>query len=284
MLATAPYIGDTYYNSAQVTLTKRFGSGGTILGNYSWSKFLGTAESSNPQVESHTQGAIQDYTNLRAERSYLSFDVPQHLVVSYILDLPVGKGKHFMTNASPAVNAVVGGWNVSGINTLQSGFPLAIVGSPTALSAAFGGGTPRPNVIPGCNQKSGVGFVASAQSSVTATPNSTFNKSCFSATAIPTAAAGSPAVVPYASYLLGNQPRTSGILRTQGTDNFDFSVGKAIPIHEAFNIVFRAEAFNVWNRVQFGDPGLTFGSATFGVPTTQANLPRSFQFSLRANY
>ncbi len=284
VLATAPYIGDTYYNSAQVTLTKRFNSGGTILGNYSWSKFLGTAESSNPQVESHTQGAIQDFTNLRAERSYLSFDVPQHLVVSYILDLPVGKGKHFMTNASPAVNAVVGGWNVSGINTLQSGFPLAIVGSPTALSAAFGGGTPRPNVIPGCNQKSGVGFVASAQSSVTATPNSTFNKSCFSATAIPTAAAGSPAVVPYASYLLGNQPRTSGILRTQGTDNFDFSVGKAIPIHEAFNMVFRAEAFNVWNRVQFGDPGLTFGSATFGVPTTQANLPRSFQFSLRANY
>ena len=278
VLATAPYIGDTYYDSAQVTLTKRFKSGGTILGNYSWSKFLGNSEATNPQVESHTQGGIQDYTNLRGERSYLSFDVPQHLVVSYILDLPVGRGKHFLANASPALNAAVGGWNVSGINTLQSGFPLAIVGSPTAVSAAFGGGTPRPNVIPGCIQKSATGFVASAQSSVTSTPISTFNKACFAATG---PAAGATA---YAYNYLGNQPRTSGILRTQGTDNFDFSVGKTIPIHEAINIVFRGEAFNVWNRVQFGDPGLTFGSATFGVPITQANLPRSFQFSLRANY
>ena len=120
--------------------------------------------------------------------------------------------------------------------------------------------------------------MASAQSSVTSTPISTFNKACFSATG---PATGAPA---FASNYLGNQPRTSGILRTQGTDNFDFSVGKAIPIHEAINLVFRAEAFNVWNRVQFGDPGLTFGSASFGVPITQANLPRSFQFSLRANY
>ena len=67
-------------------------------------------------------------------------------------------------------------------------------------------------------------------------------------------------------------------------DNWDFSIGKTTAIHEDINIVFRAEAFNVANRVQFGDPGLTFGSTTFGVLTTQANSPRSFQFSLRANY
>jgi hypothetical protein len=271
--ATAPYIGDTYYNSAQVTLTKRFKSGGTVLGNYSWSKFLGDSESSNPQVESHTQGVIQDYTNLRAERSYLSFDVPQRLVVSYILDLPVGHGKHFLGNASAPINAVVGGWNVSGINAFQSGFPLALIGSPTPLSAAFGGGTPRPNVIAGCNQKAAIGFVAAAQQQKT-----TFNTACFSSAA---PAAGAAAT---AGSYLGNQPRTSGILRTQGVDNWDFSVGKTTTIHEDINLVIRAEAFNVTNRVQFGDPGLTFGSATFGVPITQANSPRSFQISLRANY
>ena len=267
--ATAPYIGDSYFHSAQVTVTKRFKSGGTLLGNYTWSKFTGDSESSNPQVESHTQGVIQDYTNLRAEKSYLSFDVPQHLVVSYILDLPFGRGKRFLGTAGPALNALVGGWNASGINNFQSGFPLAIITSPTALSGGFGGGTPRPNVIAGCSQKVNIGYVAAAQQGV-----SVINKACFA----------NPSDSGIAANFLGNQPRTSGILRTQGVDNWDFSVGKTIPIHSDINMVFRAEAFNVTNRVQFGDPGLTFGSSSFGVLTTQANMPRSFQFSLRMNY
>ena len=270
VLESAPFIGDSYYQSAQVTVSKRFKGGGTVLGNYSWSKFLSTAESTTGPVESHQQGLIQDYSNIRAERSYLSFDVPQRLVVSYILDLPVGRGKRFLSNADDALNSAVSGWNISGINSLQSGFPLAIVAAPTALSAAFGGGTPRPNIVPGCNLLSGVGLVASAQGA-----GSTFNRACFVSPAYNGVSAAS---------LLGNAPRTSGILRTQGVDNWDFSLGKTTPIHEDINLVFRAEAFNVFNRVQFGDPGLTAGSATFGVPTSQANNPRSFQFSLRANY
>ena len=173
--ATGPYIGDTNYNSAQVTLTKRFKSGGTLLGNYSWSKFLGDSEGVNPPgVETHGVGVIQDFTNLRAEKSYLSFDVPQHLVVSYILDLPFGKGKRFLGNAGGALDRAIGGWNVSGINTFQSGFPLALTSSPNAVSAAFGGGTPRPNYTPGCNQKVAVRYVAAAQ---TQTP--TINSACF---------------------------------------------------------------------------------------------------------
>lgn len=270
VLESAPFVGDSYYQSAQVTVSKRFRSGGTVLGNYSWSKFLSTAESTTGPVESHQQGLIQDYTNLRAERSYLSFDVPHRLVVSYILDLPVGRGRRFLGKAGNPVNTAVSGWNVSGINSIQSGFPLAIVGAPTALSAAFGGGAPRPNIVPGCSLKSGIGLVASAQGA-----GSTFNRACFISTAYDGASARS---------LLGNAPRTSGILRTQGVDNWDFSLGKTTQIHDDINLVFRAEAFNVFNRVQFGDPGLTAGSSTFGVPTSQANNPRSFQFSLRANY
>ena len=137
-------------------------------------------------MESHTQGVIQDYTNLRGERSYLSFDLPQRLVVSYILDLPVGHGKHFLSNAGKPVNAAVGGWNVSGINALQSGFPLGIIASPTPLSAAFGGGTPRPNVIAGCNQHAAIGLVPAAQAQT-----STINSACFSAAA---PAAGTTAI------------------------------------------------------------------------------------------
>ncbi len=271
--ATAPYVGDSYYHSAQVTLTKRFQSGGTLLGNYTWSKFTGDSESSNPQVESHTQGVIQDYNNLRGEKSYLSFDIPQRLVVSYILDLPVGRGKHFLGNTSDIVNALIGGWNVSGINSFQSGFPLAIIASPTPVSAAYGGGTPRPNVIPGCQQKNPIGYVAAAQQG-----KSIINTACFVAPAPPAGAAA------FAGLYQGDQPRTSGLLRTQGVDNWDFSAGKTTVLHDDINLVFRAESFNVFNRVQFNDPGLTFGSSSFGLLTAQANLPRSFQFSLRLNY
>ena len=270
--ATGPFNGDSYYHSAQVTFTKRFTSGGNFLANYSWSKFLSNSESTQSQVESHVEGMIQDYDNLRAERSYLSFDVPHRLVVSYILDLPVGRGRRFLGNASSAVNAAVSGWNVGGINSLQSGFPLAIVANPNLVSAAYGAGTPRPNVIAGCNQKNPISYVTAAQKQT-----SVINTACFATPVVPTIGA-------VAANYFGNQPRTSGILRTQGVDNWDFSIGKITPIHDDVNLVFRAEAFNLANRVQFGDPGLTFGLGTFGVLTSQANNPRSLQFSLRVNY
>ena len=103
---------------------------------------------------------------------------------------------------------------------------------------------------------------------------STFNVACFSP----------PITNGFVASNFGNQPRTSGILRTQGTDNWDFSIGKTTPVRDNINIVFRAESFNVTNRVQFADPGLTVGSPSFGVLTQLANSPRTFQFSLRANY
>ena len=252
-----------------MTLTKHFKSGGTLLGNYSWSKFLSDTDSALSQVETHSAGVPQDNYNLRAERSYLSFDVPHRLVVSYIVDLPVGRGKHFLSNAGTAVNEIVSGWNAGGINTFQSGFPLALVAPTNTLSAAYGGGTPRPNYTPGCSQRVNINYVEAAQ-----TGASVINSACFS---LPT---DSGVVSTY----FGNQPRTSGILRTQGIDNWDFSVGKITPIHESVNLIFRAEAFNVTNRVQFGDPGLTFGTATFGTLSTQTNSPRTFQFSLRVDY
>ena len=267
------WIGDTYYNSLQATLTKRFQSGGTILANYSWSKFLGTADSLNPFAETHSGGAIQDYDNPRGERSYTSFDVPHRLVVSYILDLPVGKGKHFLGNADGVSNEVVSGWNASGINTFQSGFPLAITTISNIVGEAFGGGTIRPNVVPGCNKKVAIGYVAAAQQQ---TP--VINGACFTS---PGPAMGA---TPVAANYFGDEPRTDGQIRTQGVDNWDFSVGKTTPVRDSINLVFRAEAFNVTNRVQFGDPGLGFGSSTFGLLTTQTNPPRSFQFSLRLNY
>ncbi len=270
---TSGFIGDTYYNSAQVTLTKRFGAGGTLLGNYSWSKFLGNSEPPTASLESHAIGQLQDYTNPRADKSYESFDVPQQLVVSYILDLPVGRGKRLLSNSSPLVEEFVSGWNATGINTFQSGFPLAITATANILSSTYGAGTIRPNVVPGC----GKALPGSITSNVL-DHAAVLNHDCFTAPTLPLPSGAGT----YGTF--GNEPRSDGQVRSEGVDNWDFSIGKTTQVHENVQLVFRAEAFNLLNRVQFGDPNLASASALFGTVTTQANTPRLLQFSLRVNF
>ena len=259
--AQSPYLGDSYYNSLQTTFSKRFNHGGNLLANYSWSKFLSNSESTQSQVESHSQGVVQDYTNLRAEKSYLSFDVPHRLVVSYILDLPFGAGKRYLSQSGPALNRIVGGWNASGINTFQSGFPLAIITVNNALANQYGAGQIRPNYTAGCNKRLG-STGSQARASLPA-----LNVACFT----------TPAT-------FGNEPRTDGQLRGAGVDNWDFALGKTTAVTDRINVVFRAEAFNLVNRTQFGDPNVNASSSLFGFITTQVNQPRLLQFSLRANY
>lgn len=265
---TSPFVGDSYYHSLQATLTKRLKGGGTFLANYSWSKFLGTADSLNSIVELHNQGLIQDFNNLRAERSYESFDLPQRLVVSYIIDLPIGKGRRYLGSSGGLVDSLVGGWSAGGINTFQSGFPLAFSQSTgNLLTTVYGAGTLRPNVVTGCNKRVGFNLATAARNG-----SAVVNASCF--TVLATTSTG-----------FGNEPRTDGSIRSEGVDNWDFSLGKKTSIVEGIDLIFRAEAFNVTNRVQFGDPNPNVAAgAAFGTLTQQVNAPRSFQFSLRANY
>lgn len=100
-------------------------------------------------------GPIQDYANLRAERSLAAFDVPHRFVLSYILELPFGRGKRFFADAG-AANKLASGWTVSGITTFASGSPLGITSSAlNYISTLFGAGTIRPNVVPGCDKSAG---------------------------------------------------------------------------------------------------------------------------------
>jgi hypothetical protein len=73
-------------------------------------------------------------------------------------------------------------------------------------------------------------------------------------------------------------------LRAQGIDNWDISVSKLTPVNERVSLNFGAEFFNTFNRAQFGPPNTSFGSALFGVITSQVNNPRQIQFSLRASF
>jgi hypothetical protein len=263
--ADSDFAGDTYYNSLQATFEKRFSGGSLFLANYTWSKLISNTEGVAPFLELGTVGAIQNYTNLKAERSLASFDVPHRLILSYILELPFGRGRRYLTNATGVAGNLVSGWTTSGASTFASGFPLAISSAaPNVLSTFFGAGTIRPNVVPGCNKSIGG---STLQSVGTGSP--VLNAACF--------VAPSP-------FSLGDESRVDSTLRAQGINNWDFSISKASPLTEKTTLDFRAEFFNIFNRVQFGPPNTSFGGSSFGLITTQINNPRQIQLSLRASF
>jgi len=135
---------------------------------------------------------------------------------------------------------------------------LALSATPNVTG--FGLGL-RPNVVAGCNPQ----LSGSAQSRL----NGWFNAACFT--------------VP-AAYTLGNESRADPVLRSQGIANYNVSLLKRTPITERFNLEFRSEVYNLFNRVQFGVPNTTVttaANATTGYVTTQINQPRLVQLALR---
>ncbi|PYX69045.1 MAG: hypothetical protein DMG72_21700, partial [Acidobacteria bacterium] len=129
------------YNSLQVSATRRFQGGGTLLVAYTNAKLLSNTDTLTSWLENGTTGGVgqvQDWNNLKGERSLSSQDVSQRLVISYVLDLPFGHGKRFLGGVSGVTSKVVSGWGIDGVTTFQRGFPLKITwaGSGTPLAKA----------------------------------------------------------------------------------------------------------------------------------------------------
>jgi Carboxypeptidase regulatory-like domain/TonB dependent receptor len=251
---------DSAYHALQMKVEKRFSQGGTVLASYTFSKLIADVSALTGWLDSGVGSGpgIQNPYNIRAEKSLSGFDSRQRLTVNYAVDLPFGPGHKFLNGGNGLEKKVVGGWSVSGIATFQDGFPLALTATGTANGPGYGR---RPNVVAGCNpQTSG-----SAQSRLL----DWFNTSCYS--------------VP-AAYTLGNESATDPVLRGQGVANYDFSMAKKTPLTERFNLEFRAEFFNLFNRVQFGLPNTSITTAanpTTGFVTTQINQPRLVQLAMR---
>jgi hypothetical protein len=151
--ASGSFSGDSYYQSLLVKYQRRFSFGGTLLASYTWSKFLSNTEAYTTFLEANTVGGIQDYTNLRGEKSLLSFDVPNRAIITYVMELPFGRNKHLLNNVSGAADKLVSGWSVAGITTFATGFPMVITSAaPNFLSTYFGAGAIRPNVVAGCDK------------------------------------------------------------------------------------------------------------------------------------
>lgn len=260
---TADLAGSTY-NSLQVTFQKRFPHGGIIAGAYTWSKLLSNTDTLTAWLEPSTAsayGSVQDNNNLRGEKSLSSNDTPQRVVLSYVYDLPVGRGQQFLPDLAGWRQQVMGNWTLSGTTTLMAGFPLGFTTNEN-LTNSFGGGS-RPNYTPGCDKKT--------HGSAVSRLNEWFNTACFTQPA---------------AFTFGDEPRNDAELRAPGVADWDSSLSKRFQFtkHEGTYIEFRAEVFNLFNRVQFGYPGETQGSGNFGVVSSQLNNPRLLQFSLRLGY
>ena len=251
--------GVSVYHSLQATYQKRFHTAGTFFAAYTFSKLIGNVDSKTGFLDANSTGAYQDNTNLAGERSLESFDVPQRLVLNYSLQLPIGKNQKFLSNIGDGLNRVVNGWRLSSVTTFQSGYPLALTAQANDLANNLGGGTIRPDRVPGCSAK--------VSGSALTRLNNWFNTACF--------------VQPPTPFSFGNEPRVDSGLWGEGIDNWDLGLTKETRLMDRLRLSFETDFLNAFNRVQFAPPGHQVGGSFFGAVTATANNPREIQFAAR---
>ena len=248
-----PTGGYSEYNAFQLKVQKRFSHGLNWLLTFTGQKSID--DFSILSNVGNSTGGIQNIYNNRAERSVSSNDRSRRLVISGTYQLPVGRGKALGKNWNRAVDSLIGGWQINGISTYQTGFPISVTAQNTCTNCGIN--TLRPNNNGQSAERSGP---------VSQRLNKYFDTSVFSAPA---------------PFTLGNVARTLPDVRGPSSQNLDFSLFKIFRPVERMTVTFRAEAFNVLNQVVFGVPNTTQNSNQFGVISSQANSPRTIQFGLK---
>jgi len=268
---TLENLGQSSFEALEVSLQRRFHSGLNLMVSYTWSKTLTDADDALPYFATlHGGGSAQNPFNLKGEKTYSNQDVPQMLVFSYVYELPVGKGKKFLNMGGP-VNAVLGGWEVSGIQRYQSGQPV---------SFCCATGVPAFSGAIRFNQVLGQPIFSQAYLSGNFDPtvDSIFNKAAFSDPNTPARIAAGGA------YEFGTMARTLGAVRMKPFDNEDFNLIKHIPIKERLNLILQFSAINAFNRHVFDRPPDTNANdPNFGLLNTNATLetPRRLQIQMK---
>ena len=246
--------GSSIYHSMQLRVDRRFSQGLSLLLSYTVAKLIDDGSPGNLAflggVPNH-----QNHNNRRLERSISSQEVPQRLVISYVYEFPVGRGKRFLKDGG-ALSRILGGWQMSGISAFQSGQPLALTTASNPTLGAVGAGALRPD----SNGKS-----ARLSGPTVDRLDRYFDTSVFSQPA---------------PWKFGNTSRTLPNLRAPGVVNFDFSLVKNTLIRERHKIQLRGEFFNLFNNTNFGAPGEVFGNPNFGV-ISSARDARIIQVALK---
>ncbi len=239
------------FNAGMVRVNKQL-SGGIALGaNYQYGHSIDDAGS----VGGTSTRVAQNWQDLRAEESDLSFDVRHKVSGMYLYELPFGYDKHWVTSGWGS--HILEGFSVSGTFTFATGMPLTPSYQAAVEDVARGtAGTLRPDLAPGASITAGGGSLAEW-----------FNTAAFSK---------SP---PASGY--GTAPRNS--IPGPGTVENNMSLSKTVQVGETRSWEFRATASNVFNTVQYTGVDTNVQSPTFG-RVTLAGAMRSFQFTSRFRF
>jgi hypothetical protein len=252
-------VGINNYNALQASFKHRFGAGLIFTASYTFSKFL--SDTAGPEEWGAINGdqggsSIRNFYDLKADWSVDGEDIPESLVLNYVYELPVGRGKKFGSGMNRAEDAVAGGWEVSGITTVQSGFPMSI--GPSGNNQTFGGGQ-HVNLTGASFKSAGCGGFQN----VPFTPVGT--KYCFfnGQPATDQGHGQGPFEAP-GPYSFGTGPRYFSNLRAPGYVDEDLTLGKWISITEKLRFQFAVQMFNAFNHPNFGIPGASVGSPNMG--------------------
>jgi hypothetical protein len=278
----------SHYDALQVRYEQRFVAGLTLLNSFTWSHSLDNASAS---LEGNSPSP-QDANNISADYSQSDYNLPLSNVTSLVYDLPVGRGRHFMNTANGFTDTLLGGWQISAINTMQAGTVFNVGYSPNSANAVSpqipatyrGANEYRPNIVPG--QK------AIKKTKLASGYIQYINLAAFT---LPETRDGSGNLVSPFGNASRNPGRSPALYQTDVALNKTFST----PI-ESLRVQFRAESYNLFNHTNFYIPGSAL-SGTLSTPATStapAALnnptgggqitstfePRIFQFGLKILY
>jgi hypothetical protein len=233
-------IGYSWYHSAQMRVERQFNAGLVLGGAWTWSKAMAAT-------------SFRNAGDPFLEEVLSSQDRTHRLALHWVYDLPFGIGRKFGSSWSGVTDAVLGGWQVSGIYQAQSGAPLGI-GDPV-LTGPF---KITDLVLPE-DQRTPERYI-----------NTNVNLNKVAAQA-------------FVSHLNTTSSRF-GALRSDGMNQWDLSVAKQWRITEALRLRFQTQFLNAFNHVTFSAPNLNPTNSAFGTVTSEVSMPRTIRWGLRLEF
>jgi hypothetical protein len=251
--------GFSTYHGLQWKVEKRYSAGLYLLNSFTWSKAIDNASG---HLESFNgDNSRVNFRDLRNEKGVGAYDQPLNNTTTVVWETPYGRGRRWGSSAHPVVNGIIGGWRLTGINTMTSGQPINInYGPPSNFQVSTLAPTYRPIYLGG--------DIYSADRS----PGNYFNK----------AAIAAPSVLNPndPSRPFGNLGRN--VARTESIFNFDLGLHKDFPLGGEFRrLEFRSEFFNLFNTTNLGAPSSNVLANNFGVITSLSSPARQIQFALK---
>lgn len=243
--------GHSTYHAMVVKIDRRFSSGLTFQWSYVLSKILTDADSYGVDGT-----GSQDQFNRGLEKSIGRDDQTHVLKLNTLYELPFGKGRRWMTGGGFS-NALLGGWRLGVIQSYQRGYPIALSRNNPLVNF---NGTTRPTITSYDNWQP-----QWKNSDFDPAVDRRLDKSVFPSQPID----------------FGNATRFNPKLREFPSLNENVSLGKSFAIREKIRLDFRAEAFNLFNRVRFGNGGTNLDATNFGVVVDQSNQQRQMQMALK---